>query len=79
MIIDYCIIDVNVLKACLQKLHNQSKILLVTRHVCKKEKIEGGIGMYETVKLIVSIAFIVLVVVAVGINIAKKNKKGDDK
>ena len=35
--------------------------------------------MYETVKLVVSIAFIVLVVVAVGINIAKKNKKGDDK
>ena len=35
--------------------------------------------MYETVKLIVSIAFIVLVVVAVGINIAKKNKKNDDK
>lgn len=35
--------------------------------------------MYETVKLIVSIAFVVLVVVAVGINIAKKNKKNDDK
>lgn len=35
--------------------------------------------MYETVKMIVSIAFVVLVVVAVGINIAKKNKKDDDK
>lgn len=32
-----------------------------------------------SVQTIVSIAFVVLVVVAVGINIAKKNKKDDEK
>lgn len=32
-----------------------------------------------SVQTIVSVVFIVLVVVAVGINIAKKNKKDDDK
>lgn len=32
-----------------------------------------------TVQTIVSVAFIALVVIAVGINIAKKNKKDDDK
>ena len=32
-----------------------------------------------SVQTIVSVVFIVLVVVAVGVNIAKKNKKDDDK
>lgn len=35
--------------------------------------------MYETVKLVVTIVFFATAAIAVGMNIAKKKKKDDDK
>lgn len=35
--------------------------------------------MYETSKIIIDVAFVVVAVVCVAVGIIKKNKKGDDK
>lgn len=35
--------------------------------------------MYETIELVVTIVFLVTAAIAIGMNIAKKKKKDDDK
>lgn len=43
------------------------------------QKRRGGVEMYETYKIIIDVAFVVLAVVCVAVGIIKKKKKDDDK